>query len=114
MPLPVVVETKVVGRTPARFRVVTGGLLVIAGHGDGLAYPAAQSLVTAIKESSAPPGLAEPDSAATDMAAPQANVVSPGRALARRERPLGIALATGATVALMPALSRWISRRVRG
>src|SRR4030081_1802524 len=68
LPLPVVVETKVVGSTPARFRVVTGGLLVIAGHGDGLAYPAAQSLVSAIKEGPNPSGL--PASAAVTAQVP--------------------------------------------
>jgi diacylglycerol kinase (ATP) len=109
LPLPVVVETKVVGRTPARFRVVTGGLLVIAGHGDGLAFPAAESLVSAIKDHGSPPARLE-----SAGEAPTATRVATGRALARRGRPLGIALATGAAVALMPAVSRWISRRVRG
>jgi diacylglycerol kinase (ATP) len=114
VPLPVVVETKVVGSTPARFRVVTGGLLVIAGRGDGLTYPAAHSLVTAVKENSIPPGLPESASSAPQIASPKAAAISPGRTLARRGRPLGIALATGVAVALMPALSRWIGRRVHG
>ncbi len=114
VPLPVVVETKVVGSTPARFRVVTGGLLVIAGRGDGLAYPAAQSLVTAVGEIGLPPTQAEAAGDAAAEAAPKAAVMSPGRALARRGRPLGVALATGAAVALMPAVSRWIGRRVHG
>src|SRR4030081_1896683 len=78
VPLPVVVETKVVGRTPARFRVVTGGLLVIAGRGDGLAYPAAQSLVSAIKENSAPSSLPESLGNAPDLGAPAATTASPG------------------------------------
>ena len=34
VPLPVAVESKVVGSTPARFRVLTGRLRVIAGTGD--------------------------------------------------------------------------------
>jgi diacylglycerol kinase family enzyme len=114
VPLPVVVETKVVGSTPAHFRVVTGGLLVIAGRGDGLTYPAAQSLVAAVKENSMAAGLPESASSAAQIAPPKATAISPGRALAGRGRPLGIALATGVAVALMPAVSRWIGRRVHG
>ncbi|HKB48897.1 MAG TPA: diacylglycerol kinase family protein, partial [Ktedonobacterales bacterium] len=52
LPLPVVVDTRVVGRTPAHFRVRTGALLVIAGRGDGLAHPAAHALVSAINQHS--------------------------------------------------------------
>jgi diacylglycerol kinase (ATP) len=114
VPLPVVVETKVVGSTPARFRVITAGLLVIAGRGDGLAYPTAHSLVTAVKGNSVSPVLPEGAGEAPPLAPPKAAAISPGRALARRGRPLGIALATGAAVALMPAVSRWIGRRVHG
>jgi diacylglycerol kinase (ATP) len=114
-PLPVAVDSKVVGSTPARFRVRTGGLLVIAGHGDGLLHPAAQSLVSAIKDHSGSPWSLEDVSQASDTALPTATPPppSPGLALAKRSRPLGLALAAGAAIALVPALSRWIERRRR-
>jgi diacylglycerol kinase (ATP) len=47
-PMPVVVDSTVVGSTPARFRVLSGALLVIAGRGDALARPAAHALVSAV------------------------------------------------------------------
>src|ERR1700680_4326804 len=45
--MPVVVDSTVVGRTPARFRVLSGAFLVITGRGDALARPAAHALVSA-------------------------------------------------------------------
>jgi diacylglycerol kinase (ATP) len=113
LPLPVVVDSKVVGSTPARFRVLTGGLLVIAGSGDGLERPAAQSLVSAIKDHSDAPWSQEDVGDASGTGAPAARRRSPGLQLARRGGPLGLALATGAAVALTPAVSRWINRRRR-
>jgi diacylglycerol kinase (ATP) len=114
LPLPVVVDTKVVGSTPARFRVRTGVLLVIAGRGDGLSYPVAQSLVTAVKEyatlASAQPSVAE--SSEAGLPAPTSR---PSRAaLTTGARPLGIALAMGAAaLAVTPTVSRWLSRHRR-
>jgi diacylglycerol kinase (ATP) len=46
--MPIVVDSTVVGSTPARFRVLSGGLLVIAGRGDALARPAAHALMSAV------------------------------------------------------------------
>jgi hypothetical protein len=46
--MPVVVDSTVIGSTPARFRVLSGALLVIAGRGDALARPAAHALVSAV------------------------------------------------------------------
>lgn len=108
LPLPVVIETKVVGSTPVRFRVRTGGLLVIAGTGDGLLHAAAQSLVSAIKDHAY---RLEDASDASDGGIPSATPRATAVELARRGRPLALAAATGAAVALMPVLSRWISRR---
>jgi diacylglycerol kinase (ATP) len=107
LPLPVVVDTKVVGSTPVRFRVRTGGLLVIVGDGDALAHPAAQSLVSAVKDHPLP---REAAAEALEAASPAIPTRSPGIELARRTRPLAIAVATGAAVGLMPTLSRWINR----
>ncbi|HLZ26755.1 MAG TPA: diacylglycerol kinase family protein [Chloroflexota bacterium] len=113
-PLPVVVDSKVVGSTPVRFRVRTGGLLVIAGHGDALSRPAAQSLVTAIKDHSDSPWSLEDNGHAPETAAATLSTSrSVGMQLARRGRPLGIALATGLAFALVPGLSRWFNRRRR-
>jgi diacylglycerol kinase (ATP) len=113
-PLPVVVDSKVVGSTPARFRVRTGGLLVVAGRGDGLSHPAAQSLVDAIKDHADSPLPLEAPGQAPDPGVPTLSPTrSVGMQLARRGRPLGIALATAAAIALMPGLSRWLDRRRR-
>src|SRR5207245_2136586 len=88
-PLPVVVDSKVVGSTPARFRVRTGGLLVIAGRGDGLSRPAAQALLTAIKDHSDAPWSLDDNGHAPEAAAPTLSTTrSVGLQLARRGRPL--------------------------
>jgi diacylglycerol kinase (ATP) len=113
-PLPVMVDSKVVGSTPAHFRVRSGALLVIAGYGDGLSRPAAQSLVAAIKDhSDALPTVVDDPSAPDIGASSPAASRSVGMQLARRGRPLGLALATAAALALMPSLSRWLDRRRR-
>jgi diacylglycerol kinase (ATP) len=100
-PLPVVVDSKVVGSTPARFRVLAGRLLVIAGSGEGLARPAAQSLLSAIK--------AIGNVQTTEVIVPRTTRPN-GVQLSRLRGPLGIALATGAAIGLIPAISRWIDR----
>jgi diacylglycerol kinase (ATP) len=109
-PLPVAVDSKVVGSTPARFRVRTGGLLVIAGRGDALERPAAQSLLSAVKDHGDAPWALENARSPQEASVP-APTQSMGMQLAKRGRPLGIALATGAAIALMPTLSRWLERR---
>jgi diacylglycerol kinase (ATP) len=118
LPLPVVADSKVVGRTPARFRVVTGGLLVIAGSGDGLSHPVAQSLLSAIKDHHDAPF----SQAATSQTAEVAVATTPARLagaqlagaqLARRRGPAGIALAVGTAIALTPIVARWLARRRR-
>ena len=114
IPLPVVVDSKVVGSMPARFRVRTGGLLVVTGRGDALSRPAAQSLLSAIKDHSEVAWAREDDDQAPQAGAMTAATTrSMGMQLAKRGRPLGIALATGVAIALMPGLSRWIERRRR-
>ncbi len=45
--LPVVANEKLVGRTPARFEVLAGSLLVAAGRGPGLSAPPAPAVVAA-------------------------------------------------------------------
>jgi hypothetical protein len=69
-PLPVSIESKLVGVTPARFTVHTGALSVITGAGDGLLNPPSTALVRA----SASAALAlesVPSSNGHDTAAPQ-------------------------------------------
>ena len=99
-PMPVVADTKVVGSTPAHFRILSGALLVIAGRGDGLTRPVAESLIAAVVQDAARPqtalvevsGSAEPATPipALPARAPQRNSPSDG---------------------LLPRLSRWILRR---
>src|SRR5207249_5003007 len=46
-PMPVSIESKLVGVTPARFTVLTGALSVIAGDGNALLQPSSTELVRA-------------------------------------------------------------------
>ena len=46
-PMPVSIESKIVGVTPARFTVLGGALSVIAGDGSGLLHPSSVELVRA-------------------------------------------------------------------
>jgi YegS/Rv2252/BmrU family lipid kinase len=46
-PMPVSIESKLVGVTPARFTVLTGALSVIAGDADALLHPSSTALVRA-------------------------------------------------------------------
>lgn len=108
-PMPVVVDSTVVGSTPARFRILSGALLVIAGRGDALSRPAAQALVSAVMNDKT---ATRPHTAVVEVSG-NATTSAPeqGLQLAKRSGPLGVALAIGAAVAIMPALSRWIDRR---
>ena len=68
----------------------TVALLVIAGRGDGLSRPAAQSLLTAIKDhSDAPWSLEDADQTSEATASLPPTPRSVGMQLARRGRPLG-------------------------
>jgi diacylglycerol kinase (ATP) len=108
-PMPVVVDSRVVGSTPARFRVLSGALLVIAGRGDGLSRPAARALVSAVLHDNM---ATRPHTAVVEVSGNGAtSAPEQGLQLAKRSGPLGVALAVGAAVAIMPALSRWIDRR---
>lgn len=113
VPLPVVVDSKVVGSTPARFRVITGGLLVIAGSGDALTRPVAQSLLAAIKDHADTPLPQAATVEAAEVSDPAETTRSSGLRLAARGGPVGIAVVAGAAIALMPTLSRWIGHRRR-
>jgi hypothetical protein len=112
-PLPVLVETKVVGSTPARFRVRTGALLTIAGSGDGLSRPASKSLISAIKEHSDAPWSSAGSTQVSEIVPPPVATRPTGMQLANRGRPVGIAVAVGVAIALLPRVSRWIERRRR-
>jgi diacylglycerol kinase (ATP) len=112
-PLPVVVDSKVVGSTPAHFRTLTGALLVIAGRGDGLSRPAAQPLVSAIKNQAVAPPAQGIASQNADVRLASLPTRSPGAQLAKQTGPVGLALAAAAAVTLTPALARWIGHRRR-
>jgi len=107
--MPVAVDSTVVGSTPARFKILSGALLVIAGRGDALSRPAAQALVSAaVHDNTA----TRPHTAVVEVSGNGAtSVPDQGIQLAKQNGPLGVALAVGAAVAIMPALSRWIDRR---
>jgi YegS/Rv2252/BmrU family lipid kinase len=49
VPLPVLADSKVVGTTPATFRVRTGALRVITGNGPGLSCPADETTMVAVR-----------------------------------------------------------------
>jgi hypothetical protein len=53
--LPVVANEKLVGRTPARFEVLAGSLLVVAGRGPGLSVRPAPAVVEAGTSPAPPP-----------------------------------------------------------
>jgi diacylglycerol kinase (ATP) len=112
-PLPVIVDSKAVGSTPARFSTLTGQLLVIVGQGDGLSRPAAQPLVAAIKDQAVAPPAAEAANGGSELRLATLSPRVSGAQLARQGRPLGIALAAGAALAVAPALARWFGRRRR-
>jgi hypothetical protein len=108
-PMPVVVDSTVVGSTLARFRVLSGGLLVITGRGDGLSRPAGQALVSAVMTDNT---ATRPHTAVVEVSGNGASSApAQGFQLAKRGGPVAIVLAAGAAIALVPALSRWIDRR---
>jgi hypothetical protein len=47
-PVPVAIETKLVGVTPARFSILPGALSVVVGNGSGLLQPAPDATVEAV------------------------------------------------------------------
>jgi diacylglycerol kinase (ATP) len=109
--LPVLVETKVVGSTPARFRVRTGALLAITGAGDGLSRPAAQTLLSAIRDGASVPWTPVGTTQVSEIVPRPMATRSAGLQLVNRGRPLGVAVAMGVAIALLPKVSRWIEQR---
>jgi diacylglycerol kinase (ATP) len=107
-PMPVSIESKLVGVTPARFSVLTGALSVIAGDGDGLLHPASTELVRASASAAhtLAPAPHEADSGGTprqlveqsSAGLLQALVPAAGRALdtVTAARPIALPLLTGA------------------
>jgi YegS/Rv2252/BmrU family lipid kinase len=113
VPLPVAVDSKVVGSTPARFRVLTGRLRVIAGTGDALTHPVAESLLAAITDPATAP---LPLGGGKDLAPVSVSMAAPGAAstrLTRHAEVVGVALITGTAAALVPAVFRWVAGRLR-
>jgi hypothetical protein len=96
-PMPVVADTRVVGSTPARFRVLDGALLVIAGRGDALSRPVAESLISAVlKDDTATRPLT---TLVEVIGAGETSTPVPGLPARSSERNRG----------LLPRLSRWIA-----
>ena len=120
-PLPVLADSKVVGTTPATFRVVAGGLRVIAGNGPGLTRPVADTTIDAIRyvahavpqsTTEQAPQDSSPRELATRVlsdALPAAvGVAQQARAARRSVLPIAVAVLGG--VLLAPALRRLTGR----
>ena len=120
-PLPVLADSKVIGTTPATFRVLAGGLRVIAGNGPALTRPVADTTIDAIRyvAHAVPP--AQTEQAAADAspvelatrvlsdALPAAvGVAQQARAARRSVVPIAVAVLGG--VLLAPALRRLTGR----
>ena len=110
-------DSKVIGTTPATFRVLAGGLRVIAGNGPALTRPVADTTIDAIRyvAHAVPP--AQTEQAAADAspvelatrvlsdALPAAvGVAQQARAARRSVLPIAVAVLGG--VLLAPALRR--------
>jgi hypothetical protein len=107
-PMPVSIESKLVGVTPARFGVLTGALSVIAGDGPALLHPASTELVRASASAAhtLAPAPQEADSSGTrrqlvklsSAGVLQALVPAAGRALdtVNAARPIALPLLAGA------------------
>jgi diacylglycerol kinase (ATP) len=120
-PLPILADSKVVGTTPATFRVLAGALRVIAGNGPGLSRPVADTTIDAIRyvAHALPP--VQPEQAAVDSsprelatrvlsdALPAAvGLAHQARAARRTVLPIAVAVIGGALLA--PALRRLTGR----
>jgi diacylglycerol kinase (ATP) len=122
-PMPVSIESKLVGVTPARFTVLTGALSVIAGDGNGLLHPSSTEVVRASASAAhtLAPAPREPDSdgaprqlvTQSDAGLLQALVPAAGWALdtATAARPIVLPLLTGAIG--VAAASLWRPRKKR-
>jgi diacylglycerol kinase (ATP) len=131
--MPVVADAKLIGTTPARFRVRPGALIVIAGCGIGLERPAAEALVSAstqlahavaahtaheaemeVKE---PAALLTPPVSAANAAVAQTLqsltlVVDRANRTLQRLRPYAVPAAAAGGALAVPLLG-WLARRPR-
>jgi diacylglycerol kinase (ATP) len=99
-PMPVVADSKVVGSTPARFRLLSGALLVIVGRGDALTRPATEGLMAAVfkAEAAKRSGVAVVEVDGSGQS-PEADMPALGE---HRNGPGN---------GLLPRLSRWLAAR---
>jgi diacylglycerol kinase (ATP) len=87
-PMPVSADSKLIGVTPARFRVLTGALLAVTGQGDGLLRPGSSSLASfsavagrALAAQAGPTADQSRDSTLAETPAPQSPVTASIQAL---------------------------------
>jgi hypothetical protein len=120
-PMPVLADSKLVGATPARFRIRAGALRVIVGDGDALSRPPADTSLDMVRtlahalpsqEAAALPVEATPRDMAiavlSEVVPAAAEVAEHARSARSTMLPIALALVGGAL--LGPALRR-LSRR---
>ena len=124
-PLPVMADSKVWGTTPARFDVVPGALLVVAGSGPALSRPVSPTLVAALREEAhvvVPTEPNEPDpipavhgeSTTGAVAASIVPGVAAVAAAGGKARALALPTLAGAVGAAALPLLRLLAHRLRG
>jgi hypothetical protein len=103
-PLPVAADSKVIGTTPVRIKVLPGALRVICGHGPGLGLPVPEALVAAATATAG----ARP--ASPGVEAPPAE----GPGVGERAAAVAGAVASAAVTAVTEPVVAFVERRVLG
>jgi hypothetical protein len=119
--MPVLADSKVVGATPATFRVRPGALRVIVGNGPGLSRPVADTTIDAVKaavralpaaanghDAAAPPARQLATRVLSEVVPAAAEFVDHAQAVRRDLLPLAGAAVAGAL--LVPVLRRLSGR----
>jgi diacylglycerol kinase (ATP) len=100
-PLPVAADSKVIGTTPARIKVLPGALRVVCGHGPGLNLPVSEALVAAA-------------TAEARRAAQAETASADGPGVGERAAAVAGAVASAAVTAVAEPVVAFVERRVLG